>query len=145
MALFEEALSEFRVVRHRAGIASVDIELARLDHRQGNDHLARSRLAEAIVAAQHHGVHMRLWRGVSIVGLIALSEQQIATGLRLLAAAVSHVPLFDNRPTDRAELEASLATARSALGDEDYARIWAEGQRMSYDEAVEQTLFEVRT
>jgi predicted ATPase/transcriptional regulator with XRE-family HTH domain len=142
-AHFEEALTDFRLVRHQAGIASVNVELARLDHRHGNDHQARSRLAEAINAARNHGVQARLWRGVSVVGIIAVDEGAPMIGLRLIGAAVARVPLADNRPADRAELEASLAAARSALGDAEYARVWAEGQKLTLEQAFEQALNEV--
>jgi non-specific serine/threonine protein kinase len=135
-ALFEESLNHFRLVRHSAGIASVNVELARLDHRDGNDRQARARLTEAIVAARHHGVQYRLWRGVSVVGVIATADGAFATGLRLVSAAIARVPMLDNRPADRAELETCLATARSALGDEEYTRIRAEGQAMTLEQAA---------
>jgi hypothetical protein len=142
-SLFEEALIHFRVVRHQAGIGAVNVELANLDRRDGNVRRARSLLAEATVAARNHGIHMRLWRGLSLIGMLAIDDGTFATGLRLMGAAIARVPLADNRPADRAELEASLAAARSALGDEAYARIWSEGQRMTYEEAVVLALNEV--
>jgi non-specific serine/threonine protein kinase len=135
-ALFDEAIRNFRLVRHYAGIASVNVELARLDYRNGNARKACARLAEAIIAARHHGVHGRFWRGVSVVGVIAVDDGAFASGLRLLSAAIARVPLPDNRPADRTELEASLAATRSALGDAEYARICAEGQAVTLEQAA---------
>ena len=39
MALLEEALTRFRTVHYQSGIAEVGINLVRLDHRAGDDHL----------------------------------------------------------------------------------------------------------
>jgi tetratricopeptide (TPR) repeat protein len=143
LALFVEALAHLRTVRHQAGIANVEIELARFDHRRGNYPQARTRLREAITAGRHTGVRSTVFGGVSLVGIIAVDEGALGTGLRLIGAGLAHVPLSDYRPADRAQIEASLTAARSGLGDEEYARIWAEGQAMTIDKAAELAMKEV--
>ena len=135
-ALLEEALAHFRRVRNHWGTALVDIDLALLDHREGDDRRARSRLMEAVVAGRYHGVDPRVWEVLLALGVVAIGEGAFAAGLRLLGAAVARVTLADPRPTDRAELEESLATARSALGEEAFATAWAEGQAMTLEQAV---------
>ena len=39
-------------------------------------------------------------------------------------------------PADRVEVERTRRHLREALGDRDFARLWAEGERMSLEEAV---------
>src|SRR5207253_1455986 len=109
---------------------------SRLNHWEGDNRRARSRLAEAVVFGRNHGVISTAWEGLCLLGVIAIDERAFATGLRLISAALAHVPLTEFRPRDRAELEDSLATARSALGDEADDRIWAEGQAMTLDQAI---------
>jgi DNA-binding CsgD family transcriptional regulator len=92
---------------------------------------------------QHTGIRSNVGDGVSLVGIIAVDEGALGTGLRLISAGLSHVPLTYYRPADRAQIEASLTAARSGLGDEEYARIWAEGQAMALDHAVEQAMGEI--
>lgn len=71
-----------------------------------------------------------------MLGVIAIGERAFATGVRLVNAATVHVPLPDLLATDRAEMKDSIATARSALSEETYARIWAEGKAMTLDQAT---------
>jgi hypothetical protein len=41
------------------------------------------------------------------------------------------------RPFDQADLQATWAAARAALGPEAYAAAWGKGRAMSLDQAVE--------
>jgi len=123
-------------------MAQADLNLVRLDHREGDSGRAQSRLVEAVVAGRYHGVDPRVWTVLSALGVVAIGEGAFAAGLRLLGAAVARVPLADLRPTDRAELEESLAPSRSALGEEAYARIWAESQAMTLEQAIAYALEE---
>jgi non-specific serine/threonine protein kinase len=43
-------------------------------------------------------------------------------------------------PLDRVERERQIASVRQALGDERFAEVWADGQSMSLEQAVEYAL-----
>ena len=79
-----------------------------------------------------------------MLGVIAIDERAVATGLNLISAAAAHLVLTEFLPCDRADLDNSLVTARSALGEVGYARIWSEGQAMTLDQAIAYALAEDR-
>jgi hypothetical protein len=143
--LFEEARAHFGIVRYPAGIAAVDVELVRLGPKEGTARPDRSILVEAMLVNRVHGVEKGAWENLARLGAIAIDERAYAVGLRLIGAAMAHDPLTDLRPTMRAELEANLAAARSALGEDDYVRVWAESQAMTLEQAVACALEEDRS
>jgi hypothetical protein len=56
-----------------------------------------------------------------------------------MGASTSHIRAteFDQlRYSELVERDASLITARLALGEEEFARVWAEGQAMTLEHAI---------
>jgi hypothetical protein len=43
-------------------------------------------------------------------------------------------------PYERAEHDQAVSAARAALGEEAFTKAWAEGQKMTIDEAIEYAL-----
>jgi predicted ATPase/DNA-binding XRE family transcriptional regulator len=79
------------------------------------------------------------------VALLWVALGRAAEATRLFSVAEAHAaqagaPVL---PVDRAEYESSLAAARATLAEADFATAWAEGQRMTLEEAIDRTLGEL--
>jgi hypothetical protein len=70
---------------------------------------------------------------------LAVVRQQPDRAARLCGAAESLRALAGHlrSPFDQADLQATLAAARAALGPEAFAAAWDEGRALSLDQAVE--------
>jgi hypothetical protein len=81
-------------------------------------------------------------RFLAYLALLAIREGDAARSARLVGAAEAVNPYMRSLlpPDQLADLDASLATARAVLGEEAFARAWAEGQAMSLKAAVEHAL-----
>jgi hypothetical protein len=82
----------------------------------------------------------RLFVAAALEGLAGLASQpeHAALAARLLGAASAlraemGIPV---RPVDRAAVEQALATARSALGADAFAAVWAEAQALPLEQIV---------
>jgi predicted ATPase/class 3 adenylate cyclase len=82
------------------------------------------------------------WAGIAdcLLGLagIALAQRRADRATRLLAAAETlreskRLPL---PPSDRADHDRAISTARALLGEELFRAVWAEGRSMGPDEAI---------
>jgi hypothetical protein len=78
---------------------------------------------------------------LSFTGQIQVEHGEPALGVRLLAAGESEGPRFGSLrflfyQTPRAELDASLAIARSMLTEAEFNAAWAEGKAISPEQAV---------
>jgi predicted ATPase/DNA-binding SARP family transcriptional activator len=70
--------------------------------------------------------------------VLAAAQKQMQRATRLLGAAEnSYAPIrFEMSAKERAEHDQAIASARAALGEEAFAKAWAEGQAMTLEEAV---------
>ena len=61
---------------------------------------------------------------------------------RLLGAANARLETLgaDDSPADQVEIRLSIQNLRAELGEEEYANAWAEGQKLTYQEAAEYAL-----
>jgi hypothetical protein len=89
------------------------------------------------------GRELAYYRGIaacleSVAGLAAV-RQQPDRAARLCGAAESLRARvgYLRRPFDQADLQATLAAARAALGPEAFAAAWSEGRATSLDQAVQ--------
>jgi predicted ATPase/tetratricopeptide (TPR) repeat protein len=99
---------------------------------------ARERLREALVVLREVGNPLRIAEVFCFAGLLAIQEGNAERGVRLLGAALACGPIFRNAfdPAELADLDASFATARSVLGEDAFDRAHAEGQTLSFDQAL---------
>jgi hypothetical protein len=79
-----------------------------------------------------------LVRCLGHVGAFAIACGAVARGARLVGAATELDELFLSvlDPDERDAHDAALASARSTLGDEAFAGVWAEGQAMTLDQVI---------
>jgi DNA-binding NarL/FixJ family response regulator len=73
-----------------------------------------------------------------LIGILAVQRGEYARGVRLAGAAATdehvRVALY---PDEAHSFERGLASARAALGDDVFAAVWVEGERMTLERAVE--------
>ena len=78
--------------------------------------------------------------GIELLGVLAAARERHADAARLLAAAdAARHPLQYLTPgftTDRSAAARATSQARDALGEDDFARAWEQGQALTLDDAV---------
>ena len=133
-----------RTMRRAAWIGLALVGVARLRSRMHDRVAALEALYDAISYANYvgsRGIVVEVL-GVGVDILLGVGELLTAT---VLAASLLQGPLpAMNAATWRnSELERILITAREALGDEQYQRMFDRGASMSYEEVVEFALNDV--
>jgi predicted ATPase/DNA-binding CsgD family transcriptional regulator len=145
-ALLEEALALGKQGESREDMARTLCALGRLAIRQGQMAQARARYEESLSLVEQ-------WREARLsvrtkwilasclegLGEIALSQGQAAWTVRFCGAAESlRVAGATRNPLGREQpsYKHTLAAARSQLGGESFAALWAEGQAMTPEEAL---------
>jgi predicted ATPase len=140
--LYYEAYDLFRSLGDQWGIARSYADLGRLSSEQNNQDGARSLLEQALKAF----LELRHTRGVAMVlerlACVAVCERDFDRGLTLVAAAegLRQKAGAPKRPVERASLDDALQTARDHIGKASAEAIWAEGLRMSLEEAIRYAL-----
>jgi tetratricopeptide (TPR) repeat protein len=78
------------------------------------------------------------------IAVLAVVQDQMKQAARLFGAAEAlYTPLrFEMSAKERAEHDQAVSTARAALGEEGFAKAWAEGQALTLDKAVAHALRE---
>jgi predicted ATPase/DNA-binding CsgD family transcriptional regulator len=146
-ALLEEALALGKQGGSREDMARTLCALGRLALRQGQMAQARNLYEESLAMLVDQWGAARLsartkWILASCLeglGEIAFSQGQAAWTVRLCGAAESlRVAGASRNPLGREQpsYERTLAAARSQLGEESFAALWAEGQAMTPEEVL---------
>ncbi|MCU1448355.1 MAG: regulatory protein LuxR, partial [Acidimicrobiales bacterium] len=93
---------------------------------------------EALALALEHTFRPDVARAVEILAGLAIAGESWAEGVRLAAAAAAWRERSGCRawPIDQRRLGADLDLARTALGDDEWAAAWAEGEALVLDDAV---------
>jgi predicted ATPase/class 3 adenylate cyclase len=78
-------------------------------------------------------------RGIATIALASGDAREAATLLSVFAALYERIGAIFS-PGDKEELDASIAQAREALGNEAFGAAWAEGGALSVDQAVDLSL-----
>lgn len=87
----------------------------------------------AVLRGMRHG--QRLSRGLCLLGVLEGDRGTRDRSVRLIGEKRPEFVL-----AERQDREASLAAAQAALGEEGFAKAWAEGQALTLNEAVEYAL-----
>ncbi len=105
---------------------------------QGDAVAAYDALTEALRFAR--AVGPRLFAALALEGLasVVVSQGGAELAARLLAGASALRAQMGTpvRPVDQADVERTLATARSALGEDAFAAVWAEAQTRSLEQIL---------
>jgi len=146
-SLLEEALALGEQGENREDLARTLCALGRLDLRQGKLAQARMRYGEGVTTLLNSWRAARLtvrttWALASCLeglGEIALSQGQVAWTVRLFAVAETLRAAGEYRNLIGIEqpfYERTLAEARTKLGEESFAALWAEGRAMTPEEVL---------
>ncbi len=140
VALFEESLALYKEIGNRPGIARVLCMLGKMACDNGDYGQAGAQLKESLALKQESR------RGIASVLLgfatLTAAQQQAKLAARLLGAVeVLREAIGAPLPSDeRADYEQTLAAARAALGEEAFARAWAEGRATPLEQAITDVL-----
>ena len=116
---------------------ATELRLAVLDPTRERYDEARARFAETVALVPGTGHLQFVWVSLALFSVLVLWYAEVVRGVRLAAAARNNANLLGFMDDIyRADRESSLAAARTALGEEAYAKAWAEGEAMTLDEAI---------
>lgn len=142
-ALLEEALALAREKEHAGDVARVLWGVGHLALRQGKLTEAQVWFEESVAKVQGRWLVPRLkWvvaSNLEGLGEIALAQGQASRAVQLVAAAQVvrevngyYTPFGIERPF----YDRTLAAARAQLGEKDFAALWAEGQKLTPQQAL---------
>ena len=141
-ALYEESLEIFRELGDRWGIAGTLADLGNLASDQGNYSMAQDLYRQSIRLFQELEHKRGIARLLECFACSAAVQLEAQRSLRLAGAAAAlrqniGAPLT---PAEHAKLEASLHTARQALGGTMGGTAWSEGWALPVEKAIEEVL-----
>jgi tetratricopeptide (TPR) repeat protein len=140
-ALYEQSLEIFRELGDRWGIAGTLADLGNLASEQGNYLIAQDLYRQSIRVFQELDHKRGIARLLECFACSAAVQLEAERSLRLAGAAAAlrqniGAPLT---PAEHAKLEASLQTARRALGSTG-GTAWSEGWALPVEKAIEEVL-----
>ncbi len=141
-ALYEESLEIFRELGDRWGIAGTLADLGNLASEQGHHAMAQDLYRRSIRIFQELEHKRGIARLLECFACSAAVQLEAERSLRLAGAAAAlrqniGAPLT---PAEHAKLEASLHTARQALGSTMGGTAWSEGWALPVEKAIEEVL-----
>ena len=143
--LLEEGLTRFRELGHKTGTAWVLSFLGRpLTHLQQFS-TARLVFHEALVAFhQLKSVIGVIFSAEGMAGL-SLAQGRLKESVQIFAWTIATRKAINNPlpAGEEEETESALATLRAVLGDAAFNTAWAEGEKMTLEEAIELALMDV--
>ncbi len=140
-SMYLESLALFRELRYKYGILLALCHLGKFARLRGDDERARALFEQSLTLAQQVG--QKSYMTVSLIGLAEIFERSDdpQRGAQIIGAVSDIIQTWMYGPSlgaqeDRRDYERTLAAARAQLGESAFAAAFAEGQRMTLDEAV---------
>jgi predicted ATPase/class 3 adenylate cyclase len=134
----EEGLALFKTMGNQRGMALGFLFLGLLEFSQGEAGMARSYLEESLVLFRKMGNQSMITHCLASLAIVAIAQGQRSWGVRLLGAVetVRETRGIPRPPIMQGAYEQSLARARSGLGEEAFASVWAEGRKMTPEQVL---------
>ncbi len=135
---YEQALALSRDLGNRRGVAASLASLGNVARAQGDDDAAQALLREALAILRE--LEDRASITASLEELASLAgERQPARAARLWSAATRLREEIGSplSPVERPQHEQDMAAARATLGDAAFQRVWAAGQGLNLEQAIE--------
>jgi tetratricopeptide (TPR) repeat protein len=140
-SLLERSIAIQRQRDDKQGLTLSLLGLAEVAQSQHDMVIAREALAEQLQLAQTVGDRRGVIAGLEAIAcLIARDQAESAVCLTAAADALHHDTGAPASAHERQRLQDCLATARAALDERGYEVAWAEGARLSFEEAVSRGL-----
>ena len=142
--VYEEALPITRQTGHRVREAMLLDNLGLVAFMQDDLEQAKERQLECYELALETGDDYMIAHGLAFGGGILGAAGQPERGARLLGAGAAQGAAIGSRiqPSDQPVYDKLVATVRDQLDDETFDRLWAEGEALSLEEAIELRLKE---
>ena len=136
---FEKAFGIARAIGARWLIGQVLADQGWLARSEGNREGARARTHEVLRLLRNTGDEDAIDSGLLLAGVLAADDAAVRRGTSLLAHVdargalpLTVLPVLE----DRKVRDRCISTARAKLGDDDFARAWAEGKAMTREQAI---------
>jgi predicted ATPase/DNA-binding CsgD family transcriptional regulator len=138
-ALFNESLILCRRLGDKAGTGRALYGLGLIATLHQKPLPARDFLAEALALWQELGDHYHFCGCLALVASLALHTGQTALAVTLWSAVNHFMPTIGSAPPAQVEMmrQSGQEQARTRLSEPAFAAAWAEGQRVSWDQAYE--------
>jgi non-specific serine/threonine protein kinase len=139
---FEECLSISRALGDKVWAAAALVGLGRVARGTGDSRTAHSFFTEAILTQRETEERMWVAPYLDAFAYLAVTHGQARQAVRLLGAAAALREALGSslKPFEREEHEGSAELARKQLDQVEFEEAWAEGRRMSPEEAIEAAL-----
>jgi len=136
--LVEEGVRLFRSLHADSSLAEVLITQGQIVRAQGDNVAAYGALTEALQLALAVGPRLLVAAVLEGLANVVVAQQQAELAARLLAAASALRAQMGTpvRPVDQATVEQAVADARSMLGDNAFAAVWAEAQALAPEQIL---------
>jgi predicted ATPase len=137
-SLHEQSLALYRGQGNRRGVGVVLWGQARVARARGDAAGAHALVAEALTAHGEVGDTGVVPQMLYVLAALDADAGRLERAVRVAAASATWQESIGSRawPVILRERDAWLGPARPALGDEAFARAWAEGQAMTREQAV---------
>jgi hypothetical protein len=130
-------LSTFRDGQDKVGIAHALVMLGALARSQGNYGEAQAFCGESLTVSQEIGHKFTVVYCLAELGGLARANGTPEAAARLLGASETFFEAIGQLyPPDQADFDRDVAATRAQLGEEAFARTWAEGQTLTLDQAI---------
>ena len=137
-SLLEESMRLFTEIGGQWGIAESLAVLAHVEESQGDLAAARILYEDSLTLARERNYKDLLPSSLEGLAAVVATQGEPVWAVRLWGAAeilreVMGAPIF---PVYRADYERSVAGARTQLGEQAFAAVWAEGRIMTPEQAI---------
>ena len=138
LSLIRESVALFRALTADASLAEVLISLGKIMWAQGDAVAAYDALTEALRLAQAVGPRLMVPYALEQLADVVVARGQTQLAVQCLAGASALREQMGTpvRPVDQAAVAQTLATARVALGADDFAAVWSETQVQPFEQIL---------
>ncbi len=140
--IYQESLALFRDLEHTWGIARVLIRLGELERQQGRPERARTYFTESLTLSAQIADKVSVAANLEGLARLAHIQGRSEHVARLFGAAAAlreriGAPLS---PAEAASDGEIIATARTRLGESAFVAAWQAGQRLTFEQVVQEAL-----
>jgi predicted ATPase/class 3 adenylate cyclase/DNA-binding CsgD family transcriptional regulator len=136
--LLEESLPLYREGRDQQGIAESLSLLGRVEAHEGDSAAARTCCEEGLAIVRAVGTNLSVCFSLEGLAVVVAGQGDPSWAARLWGAAEALREALGTPipPVYRADYDRSVAAARAQLGEKAFAAAWAQGQRMTPEQAL---------